>query len=124
QPAIGDPQTAWTSPRAQPLADAAAAALITPRPETAPANAAANDYVPTASELRAFRAARDPAGQTRVQVSRLFAHVTGRPGLEHPSTDELIQWAAHKWGIPEDVLRAQVQHESGARMSQLGDRAG
>jgi hypothetical protein len=83
---------------------------------------AANEYVPSASELSAFRTARDPSGQTPLQWSPLYQYVTGSPGLSHPSTDDLIQWAAHKWGIPEDIIRAQMAVESSWHQSKLGDR--
>jgi hypothetical protein len=39
------------------------------------------------------------------------------------STDEILQWAAHKWGIPEDVVRAVAVNESSWRARKLGDRA-
>jgi hypothetical protein len=121
-PPVREPQAVWAHAGARPLSDAAAAALVTPEPELRRGNAAADDYVPTTAQLRAFYTARDPSGRTRLQVSRLFGLVTGRPGLAHPSTGELIQWAAHKWGIPEGVLRAQVQVESTTAMGRLGDR--
>jgi hypothetical protein len=60
---------------------------------------------------------------TPIQYNPLVKHVTGRPGLTDPSTDDLIQWAAHKWGIPEDLMRAQMVTESSWRQSTLGDRA-
>jgi hypothetical protein len=37
------------------------------------------------------------------------------------TTDEIIQWAAWKWGISEDVLRAVATRESGWRQSFVGD---
>lgn len=117
-------QLTWRPAGSQPLTDAAAAALVTHRPEQRPGNAAANAYVPTDAELAAYRSAT-PSGWTN------FLLVTGRPGLTTPSTDDLIQWAAHKWGIPEDWVRAQVWVESrypagvgpgpGWNQSSLGD---
>jgi hypothetical protein len=50
-------------------------------------------------------------------------YVTGRPGLRHPSTDDLIQWVSHKWGIPTDLIRAQLVVESHWRQSFRGDRS-
>jgi len=41
--------------------------------------------------------------------------------MRHPSTDDLIQWAAHKWGIPENWLRAEYVTESFWNQFQLGD---
>ncbi|HVE18985.1 MAG TPA: glucosaminidase domain-containing protein, partial [Ilumatobacteraceae bacterium] len=37
------------------------------------------------------------------------------------TTDELIQWAACKWGIDEDIVRAQMIKESGWYQSAIGD---
>jgi hypothetical protein len=41
--------------------------------------------------------------------------------MRHPSTDDLIQWAAHKWGIPENWLRAEYVVESYWNQFNLGD---
>lgn len=117
------PQTTWAPIGAKPLADDEAASLITHEPETRPENVAANNYRPSDSELGAFFATRDPSGVTPADYNPLAQYVTGRPGLSDPSTDDLIQWAAHKWGIPEDLMRAQIATESSWRQSQLGDRA-
>jgi hypothetical protein len=51
-----------------------------------------------------------------------MAYVTGRSGLTSPSTDDLIQQTAQKWGIPEDWVRAEMVKESRWNHSQLGDR--
>lgn len=37
------------------------------------------------------------------------------------TTDELMQWAACKWGIDEDIVRAQAIKESGWLQSAIGD---
>jgi autotransporter family porin len=37
------------------------------------------------------------------------------------TTDQLIQWAACKWGIDEDIVRAQMIKESGWYQSAIGD---
>lgn len=103
----------------RPLSDAAAAARVRAAPERRPDNAALNAYRPTLVELVQFRGGqRDRRGRTAVQYNRLTAYVTG--GYSG-TTDEILQWAAHKWGIPEDVVRAVAANESGWSMSQLGD---
>jgi hypothetical protein len=113
-------QTTWRAPGSPPLSDAAAAALVRPAPETRPDNAQDNAYRPTPAELAAFRdGARDGYGRTMVGFNRLDAYVTGD---FTGTTDEILQWAAHKWGIPEDVVRAVAANESNWHMSQLGDR--
>jgi hypothetical protein len=120
--APAQPQTSWTAVGAAPLSDAAAAARVTRRPENRPANAAANAYVPTDAELNVFYSGTNQWGQTNLQVNPLAKYVTGRPGLSNPSTDDLIQWTAHKWGIPEDWIRAEMALESWWNQSALGDR--
>jgi hypothetical protein len=117
------PQTAWTSPTALPLSDSAAAAQVSHQPETRPKNAGANNYVPSDAELQAFRSATDQSGQTPAQYNALDAYVDGRDGLSNPSTDDLIQWTAHKWGIPEDWIRAEMVVESNWNQSGVGDFA-
>jgi hypothetical protein len=136
------PQTVWAACNRNanrsapstftPRSDAAAAALVTPEPETRPDNArpyrlggrtypAVNFYVPSAAQVRAARRARVSSGETAVQFDPYYAFVDGRDGLNHPSTDDLIQWAAHKWGIPENWLRAEYVHESYWNQFMLGD---
>ena len=115
-----------------PLSDAAARALVTLEPETRPYNAKAytlggrsyagtNGYVPGLMAIVKFRSTKNPYGQTAVQANPYLAYVDGRDGIKNPSTDDLIQWAAHKWGIPEDWLRAEYAVESYWNSFQLGD---
>jgi hypothetical protein len=116
----------------RPLSDQAAAALVTPEPETRHFNVtpyrtggtslpSVNTYVPTNAQLAQFRASRISSGQTLLRFNPYMRYVDGRDGLSHPSTDELIQWAAHKWGIPENWLRAEYVVESYWNSFQLGD---
>lgn len=97
-----------------PLTDAAAMALVTRVPEARSVNMARNAYIPSDAELAAFHAA---ASSNPYNV-----FVTGRPGIAQPSTDELIQWVSHKWGLPTDLVRAQMHLESRWSMDFLGDR--
>lgn len=111
--------TAWRSGSA-PLADADAAARVRPVAENRAGNVAANLYRPSAAELDAFRnGQKDRYARTAVMYNPLTARVTGNFS---GSTDEILQWVAHKWGIPEDLVRAVAVDESNWRMSQLGDR--
>jgi hypothetical protein len=102
-----------------PLSDSAAAAQVIATPENRPSNTAANHYVPSSAELHDFYAARNDQGQTSTQRNPYLAYVTG--GYTG-TTDEIIQWAAWKWGIPADWLRAQYVVESHWRQDDLGDR--
>jgi hypothetical protein len=100
-----------TRPHAKrPLTDAKAAKLVKRgRFEPRPANRDATRRVPTAAQLRAFRA------QSEMPYAR---YVTGR---FRGTTDEVIQWAARKWGFAPDLLRAVATVESWWRMSTVGD---
>jgi hypothetical protein len=112
--------TAWAPPDALPVSDVNAAALVTPAPETQPENEAANRYVPTAGQLAAFHAAQRAAVAAGLD-NPLTAYVSGRPGLKDPSTDDLVQWVSHKWGIPTAWIRAQLIVESGWNQGRRGD---
>lgn len=137
------PQTTWASCNRhafvggrstfRPLSDRAAGALVTSEPETRPDNAkpysingvryaATNSYVPTNAQLARFRSAKTSLGQPVLQFNPYLRYVDGRDGLRHPSTDELIQWGAHKWGIPENWLRAEYVLESNWNSFMRGDQ--
>jgi hypothetical protein len=120
-PVLAGRITAWRRVGSPPLGDADAAARVAPAPETIAANVAANAYRPSAAEIDAFRNGQeDKYGRTAVEFNPLAARVTG--GFSG-TTDEILQWAAHKWGIPEDVVRAVAINESSWRARKLGDRA-
>jgi hypothetical protein len=97
-------------PGSKPLSDAAAArhvrhSLWEPRPD----NAGENRRMLARRQLRFFRAHSDMTYKTRVT-----GHFRG-------TTDEIIQWAAYKHGISEDLLRAVAVQESWWHMSTNGD---
>ena len=119
----GDRITQWRAPGSPPLTDAQAAERVRSAPEKRPGNAAANRYYPSQAELAAFHGARyrsgPNAGSLGDDVIPQQRHVTGR---FRGTTDEILQWAAHKWGIPEDILRAVAVQESGWTQAARGDR--
>jgi hypothetical protein len=94
----------------RPLPDATAAAKVVHSSfEPRPANAAATHRVPTKSQLRAFHR----------QSAQPYSHwVTGR---FRGTTDEVIQWAAAKWGLAPNLVRAVAATETWWRMSHVGD---
>jgi hypothetical protein len=111
--------TTWRAVGSVPLSDADAAVRVSDASETRPANADENAYRPTATELDTFRNGQnDIYGRTALMYNRLTAYVTG--GYSG-TTDQILQWVAQKWGIPEDILRAVAASESWWNMSQLGD---
>jgi hypothetical protein len=77
--------------------------------EPRPGNGDENRRVPTRREIRFFRRRSDMTYKRRV---------TGR---FRGTTDEVIQWAAHKHGIGEYLFRAVAVKESWWRMSTVGD---
>ena len=93
-----------------PLSSAAAAARVKrngrePRPE----NKRANHTVPGPRELRAWQRRSDMPYADQVD------------GAFRGTTDEIIRWAALKWGLPKNVLRAVAVVESWWRQSTVGD---
>jgi hypothetical protein len=79
--------------------DAQCAARVRPAPEVRPRNTAANFSTFSGTS----------ASQPRAT------------GSYHGTTDQIIQWTACKWGIDEDVVRAQVAKESWWKQSAMGD---
>lgn len=93
-----------------PLSDAAAARLVhrsawEPRRD----NGATLRRMPTRAQLKVFWA------QSEMPYARyVTGHFTG-------TTDEIIQWAAYKWGLRPNLLRAVASVESWWQMSTNGD---
>ena len=77
--------------------------------EVRPENRASNHRVPKRKLLAAWRA------RSEMPYAK---YVNGR---FEGTTDEIIEWAAYKWGLDEDVLRAVAVVESWWRMSVVGD---
>jgi hypothetical protein len=85
--------------------DQQCAKMIPQTPETMPVNIPYNHTVPTPSELAMYyRHPATPSTQAP-QFYRVDGQYTG-------STDMILRWAACKWGIDEDVVRAQAWAES------------
>lgn len=113
----GPPRSRLAPVGARVLGDDEAAARVSRVPERRPENRAANATVPTADALARYRGSYVPdAGNARFRALR--DRVTG--GFTG-TTDEIIQWAAVKWGLPEDLVRAQAFDESTWRMDRVGD---
>jgi hypothetical protein len=81
------------------------------------ANTTANHTVPTAAVPWSNEGI--PPSFTKWYVDR--AQVTGN---YTGTTDEIIQWAACKWGIDPDLMRAVAVQESDWHMSSVGDYCG
>jgi hypothetical protein len=88
-----------------------------PRPE----NSTANQTRPTTAQQAQIQAASwANAGMDGATSDAYLHRVTGN---FTGTTDELLQWVACKWGIDEDIVRAQVDYESDWYQSQRGDYA-
>jgi len=97
-------------PGSRPLTDRQAAKRVERSPwEPRPGNRRPNRHVPSRLQLRYFRRHSDMTYKRRVS------------GRFHGTTDEIIQWAAHKHGLPVNVVRAVAVKESWWRMSTVGD---
>ncbi len=84
--------------------------------ELRPENATANQVTPTSAQLDALR----DAGWSGVDA-RANAQVLSRvTGAFTGTTDEIIQWAACKWGLDADAVRAQAVLESNWRQGATG----
>ncbi len=84
--------------------DATCAAAVRPMAERRADNGTANHTVGT--------------GATDATNGAYFSRVTGN---YTGTTDELIEWTACKWGIDEDIVRAQIAKESWWHQSAGGD---
>jgi hypothetical protein len=97
-----------------PLSDAEAAARVRPFSyEHKPGNTVANHTRPTSSQLTYYYGA-NYWGACEWRRDRVTGDFTG-------TTDEIIQWGAHKWALDEDVLRAVAHKESTWRQWFHGD---
>ena len=97
--------------------DAAAAAMVhrsswENRPDNTTSNHTVSAFLrmrPTVVRLRAY----DPLWN-RYVLARVSGRYTG-------TTDEIIQWVAAKWGLPDDTLRAVAVMESDWHQGKQGD---
>ena len=95
---------------ADPIADPAAADRVREtRWEPRRGNAEENQRRPSQEQIEDFRRRSTMANRDEV---------TGR---YRGTTDEILQWAAHKWGFDPDLFRAVAYVESRWRMSAVGD---
>ncbi len=93
-----------------PLSDAEAASRVTRDPwEPRPENSWYNHKTPTQAQLDHFRSQNPWSRSSDPPCEWMRQKVTGN---FTGTTDEIIQWAAHKWGFPEDEFRAIAVAES------------
>jgi hypothetical protein len=92
--------------------DAECAAAIKRRPENKRMNATYNATRGN-QRLASDFLSGDPRANTQI-AARVTGNFSG-------STDEILQWAACKWGVDEDMVRAQAAIESWWRQGTKGD---
>ena len=95
--------------------DAACAAAIKRKPENKRVNKTYNATTGNGQRLKGEEifSGDDPKAVTDI-APRVTGNFTG-------TTDEILQWAACKWGIDEDMVRAQAARESWWRQDVKGD---
>jgi len=105
------------SPHSQlPSGAECAAAVSSDSWEPRPDNYVANHTVPTPEEVARFHA--HPIKGTFAPLSD-FARIDGQ---FTGTTDQILRWSACKWGIDEDVVRAEAVVESHWHQDDLGDQ--
>jgi len=102
-----------------PLSDAKAAALVQYNPnfEPRPANAEANNTMPTSSELADYQS----SGALDSLTAAGNALILQADGQFTGTTDEILQWGAYKWGFDPNVVRAIAVNESDWEQGAEGD---
>jgi hypothetical protein len=109
-----------TLPASAPLPSGSWCAQVIPsEPEMVPNNQIPNHTMPSASDLAAYAA----AGYAPNTYDGQWAY-TRADGQYTGTTDMIIRWVACKWGIDEDVIRAQtiVEHWSWDQTTAHGDK--
>lgn len=80
-------------------------------------NTAANQRIPTHEQIALLTPWNETIG-VDPKANNLLLQITGN---FTGTTDEILQWAACKWGIDEDIVRAEVAVESNWHQNFLGD---
>jgi len=88
---------------------------------TLPSDATCASQVRSAPEVRAMNAPFNQARGTQKNLTQPYPLFSRVDGNFTGTTDEIIQWASCKWGIDEDIVRAQVAVESWWDQRTLGD---
>ncbi len=102
-----------TTPSAAPDADG-----FLPPGTALPSDAECEARVQAAGEVRAANVGPNSKRGGPALSGPEFERVTGNMS---GTTDEILQWAACKWGLPADVARAQAATETWWRQGFLGD---
>jgi hypothetical protein len=104
-------------PAGIPRADSTCAAQVRPTPENRPQNTTANHTVPSNPSSITWNPSMDYWKGFVADLNHVTGNFTG-------TTDEIFQWAACKWGIDEDIVRADAVVESDWVQSTVGNNCG
>jgi hypothetical protein len=94
--------------------DATCASEVRQVAENRPTNAQANNTVPSSGDLSTMRSSSSQISVPQWMLDRVDGNFTG-------TTDEIIQWAACKWGFDENLVRGIASTESGWYENAVGD---
>jgi hypothetical protein len=95
--------------------DEACARAVAEAPETVPANA---PYNATPGRQGPPTDLFDPHSHDPRAVTQIASRITG---AYTGSTTQILRWAACKWGVDENLVRAQAKVESSLRQTRTGD---
>ncbi|MFW2382115.1 MAG: hypothetical protein ACN4GZ_10180, partial [Acidimicrobiales bacterium] len=112
---ITAPATTSTTISTQPTVDSDG---FLPPGSALPTDDACRAQVQSAPEVRAANVQSNSRAGGPTLSGAEFGRVTGNMT---GTTDEIIQWAACKWGLPADIVRAQAATETWWRQGFLGD---
>jgi hypothetical protein len=82
--------------------------------EPRPDNSLFNHTVPTPDQLRQIKVPTYIDARGHAALDAVTGHFTG-------TTDEILQWGAHKWGFDPDLVRANAVDESSWHQNFIGD---
>jgi autotransporter family porin len=110
---LRSPRLATLPPGSALPTDAQCAVRVKAKPENKSINLNYNTTVGHQQLAGDFFGGSDPRANAEI-APRVTGHFTG-------TTNMILQWAACKWGMDEDIVRAQAAVESWWRQSALGD---
>lgn len=112
---LKSPTTAKATPDFYPRSDSDAASRVVRRNwEPRPDNDLFNHTVPTPAQLRQNQLPTYMNVRGHAALEAVTGHYTG-------TTDEILQWGAHKWGFDPDLVRANAMGESSWHQKLVGD---
>jgi hypothetical protein len=105
-----------------PVADASASRFVTlPPGSRLPSDATCAASVRPAAEIRAGNASYNATQGIQKHLTGPYPMFIRVDGKYTGTTDEILQWTACKWGIDENIVRAQAVVESWWHQETLGD---